>query len=1580
MNKLFTLIFISFFAANVYSQGDVRQSQPGSLVRLSSTDSVYFCGLPQLRLPAYYTPEILALLPASVDNSTQPCWRPVFAQVSSECGQASSVGQVFTYEVNRVRNLLSNVPQNQYVTHFAWNFINGGTGLGASFIQTFELLRMVGTPSVVDYGGSMSYGGTSRWMSGYDNYYATMKNRISSVNSIQVGTPDGLVILKQWIMDHLEGSSVGGVACFYSQFFSPTNTLPAGTPEAGKYVQTAWGGSPNHSMTIAGYNDSIRFDYNSDGQYTNNIDINLDGTVNMKDWEIGGLKFCNNYAGGPSWGNSGFCYMMYKTLADNIGSGGIWNHAVFVENAKVTQDPQLTLKVKLRHTSREKIKITAGVAENLSAARPEHIMEFPMMNYQGGDFNMQGDTNKTIEFGLDITPLLSNFPTGTPAKYFFQVYEIDPSAADNGQIVSVSLMDYTNGVYEVPFMGTAVSINNNDTTRVAITRTVNFNEVGITTASMPPARVNDFYTYQLQAANGTQPYRWDIDFSFQENVTTGAVPVGFPTQLVTNNDDNGYATVNLGFNFPFYGKTYNKLYIHADGYISFDDQPYTWPYYYSESFLAFKKTKNISVYNDDLYLYSSNGGGIWYEGDAGSAVIKWKASVNGSITSNLNFAVKLYPNGKLEYYYGIISGQNGEWFSGMSSGTPYNYQLTSVSNKTGVTTNTKLEFLCPLYPVEMTLSEDGVFSGTPLQAYPGSNLKFRVMDNNDIAKTRQINFYTNGTNHVVIVDDSIHAGSDTLIEYAENVNMGVTLKNIGTTTLTSGTMKIHTNDPYITITDSTVAVPLMTAASTIQLNNAFAFQVSPNVPDDYSFSFDTKIYSTPADTSFSYIYLKAFAPHPITKTTVVKDGANKILESGETSDIAVPVLNSGHAKSTNLKGILVSIDTALILNSVADSVALLSWNATDTMTFNVTAKPNIPDGYIAKIQINFTDNKGLSHIDTVEIYIGYFSEDFETNDFLNFPWSSGGNLPWTIDNVNPYEGTYSARSGAIGNNQTSSLLLEQNVLYDGNLSFYYKTSCEQETMFHNYDFLVFYMDGVEKGRWDGIQAWTKVQFPVTAGMHTYQWVYKKNASTSAGMDAVWIDYIAFPPCSNSPKIKVDPSSVEISLLTNSTATRQLIVSNIGDGVLSYNIIKSGLPVFKTNNLNHEIRSIDGAYVQTTLPSFHTGVPFAIDLNTFNPSTDAEWLKDIYLTLPAGVRVDSASDFVGGSNGTLMYDTTMGYGVTVNWHFSDGSGWGGIKGGESANAILYVYADSSFVTDLTIGYQIDGDIYGATPHTVYGSFTISNQGLLVPWLTLSDTAGSCTPVQSDTITLNFNSAGLAIGTYTCQLHFNPGKSNHTMVPIIMHVTSMEALPVSLEYSLMPDSSLTDTVMIVNHYTQQQYYLTHTGPYTPVFDSLWMTASPLIDLVLPQDTNLVILHVNANGLAYGDYQSFLTVSDIIYEIPVAPGAIPVLLHVVPYIPVVNPDNPGLAFECFPNPFNNQTQVRFTVKEPSVSSLFVYDLNGRKIATLMDKKLCDAGIQSVNWNGTSDLNSSVKPGVYYIQLKQGKQTAVKKVVLIR
>ena len=127
------------------------------------------------------------------------------------------------------------------------------------------------------------------------------------------------------------------------------------------------------------------------------------------------------------------------------------------------------------------------------------------------------------------------------------------------------------------------------------------------------------------------------------------------------------------------------------------------------------------------------------------------------------------------------------------------------------------------------------------------------------------------------------------------------------------------------------------------------------------------------------------------------------------------------------------------------------------------------------------------------------------SQFLEPLFEFSGASDWIIDDENAYHGFYSARSGDIVDDQTTSLIVSMDVIEEGEISFFRKVSCENADN-NNYDFLVFYINGAERGRWDGITDWNEESFSVDPGYYTFEWKYSKDSSVSSGEDCAWIDY------------------------------------------------------------------------------------------------------------------------------------------------------------------------------------------------------------------------------------------------------------------------------------------------------------------------------------------------------------------------------------------------------------------------------------------------------------------------------------------
>ncbi|MEN6386728.1 MAG: GLUG motif-containing protein [Phycisphaerales bacterium] len=138
----------------------------------------------------------------------------------------------------------------------------------------------------------------------------------------------------------------------------------------------------------------------------------------------------------------------------------------------------------------------------------------------------------------------------------------------------------------------------------------------------------------------------------------------------------------------------------------------------------------------------------------------------------------------------------------------------------------------------------------------------------------------------------------------------------------------------------------------------------------------------------------------------------------------------------------------------------------------------------------------------IETDAPFIQDDFETGNFSSLNWQQGGNLAWTIVSDAIYEGSYAARSGEIFNSQTSSMSFTADTTGFTVLRFAYKVSSE-----NGYDYLRFYIDGVQQNKWSGIRDWSVVEFPVSTGMHTFEWRYTKDNIYSSGFDCAWVDNI-----------------------------------------------------------------------------------------------------------------------------------------------------------------------------------------------------------------------------------------------------------------------------------------------------------------------------------------------------------------------------------------------------------------------------------------------------------------------------------------
>lgn len=98
-----------------------------------------------------------------------------------------------------------------------------------------------------------------------------------------------------------------------------------------------------------------------------------------------------------------------------------------------------------------------------------------------------------------------------------------------------------------------------------------------------------------------------------------------------------------------------------------------------------------------------------------------------------------------------------------------------------------------------------------------------------------------------------------------------------------------------------------------------------------------------------------------------------------------------------------------------------------------------------------------------------------------------------------------------------------------------------------------------------------------------------------------------------------------------------------------------------------------------------------------------------------------------------------------------------------------------------------------------------------------------------------------------------------------------------------------------------------------------------------------------------------------------------------PIEIPSLPFTLFQNYPNPFNPSTTIRYYIPEKSQVRLHIYDITGTLIGCVVNE-LQERGFRTVEWDGTDREGSPVAAGIYVYTLQSRKNTAARKMVLIR
>jgi len=86
-----------------------------------------------------------------------------------------------------------------------------------------------------------------------------------------------------------------------------------------------------------------------------------------------------------------------------------------------------------------------------------------------------------------------------------------------------------------------------------------------------------------------------------------------------------------------------------------------------------------------------------------------------------------------------------------------------------------------------------------------------------------------------------------------------------------------------------------------------------------------------------------------------------------------------------------------------------------------------------------------------------------------------------------------------------------------------------------------------------------------------------------------------------------------------------------------------------------------------------------------------------------------------------------------------------------------------------------------------------------------------------------------------------------------------------------------------------------------------------------------------------------------------------------------------ENYPNPFNPETTIEFSLDKTDDVTLKIYSITGQLVRTLANGTM-EVGVHKVRFNGRDDLGNLLSSGVYFYQLQSAGQIATNKMILMK
>ena len=87
----------------------------------------------------------------------------------------------------------------------------------------------------------------------------------------------------------------------------------------------------------------------------------------------------------------------------------------------------------------------------------------------------------------------------------------------------------------------------------------------------------------------------------------------------------------------------------------------------------------------------------------------------------------------------------------------------------------------------------------------------------------------------------------------------------------------------------------------------------------------------------------------------------------------------------------------------------------------------------------------------------------------------------------------------------------------------------------------------------------------------------------------------------------------------------------------------------------------------------------------------------------------------------------------------------------------------------------------------------------------------------------------------------------------------------------------------------------------------------------------------------------------------------------------------FNNYPNPFNPDTNIAYSIKDAAKVTLEIYNIKGQLVKTLVNDVKGPGKYQAI-WSGADEQNKPVSSGIYFYKIKAGTQESIKRMLLLK